>query len=142
MFDAYVITNATMTDRASTRTYNPLIEFLNETTKISTYSEYIHTTLDLDCFTLAHAMKKKMYYDNECWINYIIDFHGSKFSRDQIFNTIGKTNDDVQKGLSVQDIAVFFERNNLQLRVYDAMYVLLVISIILRSVITIIKLCM
>jgi hypothetical protein len=108
------------------RTYNPRVEFLNEASKISTDSKYIFTTLDLECDTLALAMKdamiKKSCIDRECWINSIKDFHGDKFTREKILTAIGNSEEDVKKGLLVQDMMRFFQRYNLQIGVYDSMY--------------------
>ena len=70
----------------------------------------------------ANAIKNKMYVENECWINSIIDFYPNKFTRGNILEALGKSEDEVKNGLSINDMKVFFQKYNLQIRVYDSMY--------------------
>ena len=51
-----------------------------------------------------------------------MDFHKNKFTRTKILQDIGKTEDNINNGISVQEMVPFFEKNKLQLRVIDQMY--------------------
>ena len=65
---------------------------------------------------------------NECWLNTLQDVYGDTLmsskkrevvNRAKILEVIGKTEETVKDGVSVQDVMPFFEKYNLQLRVYD-----------------------
>ena len=121
-FDAYYITKMKATDDTKAKKYSPLDEGLKDASKIAMNSKYMHTTLDLDCCTFANAIKNKMYIENDCLINSIIDFYPNKFTRGKILEALGKSEDEVKNGFSVNDVIPFFLKYNLQIRVYDSMY--------------------
>ena len=50
------------------------------------------------------------------------DKKGNVIDRASILATIGKTEDNVKEGLSIEDVKPFFEKHRLQLRVYDKFY--------------------
>ena len=71
-----------------------------------------------------------MYKTNECWINTIYDFYHEtlldpkkpvryRITRDDILEILGKTKDSIKEGLTIHEVAPFFEKSRLKLRVYD-----------------------
>ena len=43
-------------------------------------------------------------------------------TREIILETIGKTEENVKQGLSIDDVLPFFEKHRLQLRIFDKFY--------------------
>jgi hypothetical protein len=91
-------------------------------------NKYIETKFDTSFNTFKEAIAKTPYTINECWLNTIIDVYGDSLmssnkrqvvNRDKILQIIGKTEDTVKDGISVNDILPFFKMYNLQLRVFD-----------------------
>jgi hypothetical protein len=96
-----------------------LIDYLNKnTTKISIKNNYITTELDLSKDTFEEAIKNEKYVKNECFINSIYDFYGDNLlssskkrnviDRARILSIIGKTEDNIKNGLSINDVLPFF----------------------------------
>jgi hypothetical protein len=83
----------------------------------------------MEASTFKEALGKQNYAKDECFINSIYDFyHDSVLKTDKkrnvitranILKTIGKTEENVKDGLSIQDVLPFFEKHRLQLRVFD-----------------------
>jgi hypothetical protein len=102
------------------------------TEKISAYYRFATTELDLEASTFKEAISKHNYVKDECFINSIYDFYRDNLlradkkrniiSRASILSTIGKTEESVKEGLSIEDVLPFFEKHRLQLRVFDKFY--------------------
>jgi hypothetical protein len=68
--------------------------------------------------TFKEAIKRQPLQRNECWINSLYDFYGDKLlnpekkrcliTRASILETIGKTEENIQNGISHRDILPFF----------------------------------
>jgi len=102
------------------------------TDKIATYYRFSTTELDLTADTFKQAIERKNYVKDECFINCLYDFYKDSLlsadkkrnviTRASILETIGKTEDNVKEGISIEDILPFFEKHRLQLRVFDRFY--------------------
>ena len=90
------------------------------------------TDIDLDADTLKEAISKGNYQKDECFINSLYDFYGDNLMRADkkrnvvnrvtILKTIGKTEETIKNGLSIEDVLPFFEKHRLHLRVFDKFY--------------------
>ena len=92
-------------------------------------SQYRFTTteLDMEASTFKEALGKQNYAKDECFINSIYDFYHDRLwkadrkrsviTRASILKTIGKTEDNVNEGLSFQDVLPFFKKHRLQLSI-------------------------
>jgi len=97
--------------------------------RISAYYRFTTTTLDLEASTFAEAISKSNYVKDECFLNSIYDFYRDSLlrsdksrnviTRASILQTLGKTEQNVKDGLSIQDVLPFFEKHRLQLRVFN-----------------------
>ena len=106
-----------------------------DTSNIGAYYRFTTTTLDLTKDTLKEAIENKQYVKNECFINSLYDFYGDSLlktksqrymiNRAKIFKIIGKTEDDIKEGLSINDVLPFFQKYRLQLKVFDRTYKLI-----------------
>jgi len=100
--------------------------------KVSAYYRYATTELDLEANTFKDAISKGNYIKDECFINSIYDFYSSNLlradkkrnviKRASILATIGKTEENIKEGISIEDLVPFFEKHRLQLRVFDKFY--------------------
>ena len=103
-----------------------------DTEKIATYYRFSSTELDLEASTFKDAIAKQRYVKDECFLNSIYDHYRDNLlrtdksrnviTREAILKTIGKTEENVKEGISIQDVVPFFEKHRLQLRVYDKFY--------------------
>jgi hypothetical protein len=95
--------------------------------------KYYSTPLDLTKNTFRQALEKKNYKRNECWLNTIYDHYCDSLlspnrsqryiiTREKILNIIGRTEENIQEGLTIDDVLPFFEKYNLRLRVFDLFY--------------------
>ena len=99
------------------------------TQQIGVYSRYTTTIMDVNKETFRDAISINKYIENECFINSIYDFYHDKLlspdrkrnriTRAKILEIIGRTEEDVKNGISIEDIMPFFIKFNLKLRVYD-----------------------
>ena len=128
--DAVYIVDATILNLKPKRSYNPVDEELRDGAKVSMYSKYIETNLDLSFDTFKDAIKNKCHKVNECWINAITDVYGDTLmaenkrkplTREIILKIIGKTEETVKQGIKLNDILPLFKEYRIQLRVFDAM---------------------
>ena len=98
--------------------------------KMTINYRYCCNQLDLAKDTFAEAMQNNLYKSNECWINTIYDFYGEtlldpnkhqryRIERKDILQILGKTEENVKDGLTIQEVVPFFEKFKLKLRVYD-----------------------
>ena len=118
--------------RTSGSSYAPTSALNRDTEKVAAYYRYTTTDLDLDADTFKEAISKGKYKKDECFINSIYDFYGDNLmrpdkkrnviNRETILKTIGKTEENVKNGLSIQDVMPFFEKHRLHLRVFDKFY--------------------
>ena len=103
--------------------------------KISAYFRYTTTELDLTASTFKDALAKTHYVKDECFLNSIYDFYKDNLlsatkqrnviTREVLLQTIGKTEEAVKQGLSIEDVLPFFVKYRLQLRVFDKFYKLI-----------------
>ena len=85
--------------------------------------------MDLTKDTFKEAIQNNNYTKDECFLNTIYDFYRDNLlnpdkkrnviTREIILETIGKTEDNVKEGLSIDDVLPFFEKHRLQLRIFD-----------------------
>ena len=85
--------------------------------------------MDLEASTFKDAISKRNYAKDECFINSIYDFYHDNLlkadkkrnviNRASILKTIGKTEENVKEGLSIEDVLPFFVKHRLQLRVFE-----------------------
>ena len=109
--------------------YDPYTQRLQDATHSSINFKYIQTSVDLKYDTFKEAIKNDNYIDNECWINSIYDFYKdtlmnenkrNRLTREIILEDIGKTEETIKSGISINDILPFFKKYNLFLRVFDS----------------------
>jgi hypothetical protein len=103
-----------------------------DTEKIAAYYRFTTTELDMEASTFKQAIENKKYVKDECFINSIYDFYHENLlranksrnviNRQSILETIGKTEENVKEGLSIEDVLPFFKTHRLHLRVYDKFY--------------------
>ena len=80
-------------------------------------------------------MQKRHYVKDECFLNSIYDFYKDNLlsatkqrnviTCEVLLQTIGKTEEAVKQGLSIEDVLPFFVKYRLQLRVFDKFYKLI-----------------
>ena len=78
------------------------------------------------------AIKNNKYVENECWINSIYDFYHdtllrpdkkkNMITRQTILEVLGRTEEDIKIGLTVDDVLPFFVKYKLRLRVFNVFY--------------------
>ena len=100
--------------------------------QVAAYYRYSTTELDLTVDTFKEAIAKTHYVKNECFLNSIYDFYKDNLlstakqrnviTRASLLETIGKTEEEVKQGLSIEDVMPFFVKYRLQLRVFDKFY--------------------
>ena len=102
--------------------HKPLDENLKDVQKISMNSKYIETKLDTSFNTFKEAIAKTPYTINECWLNTLMDVYGDSLmasnkreiiNREKILQILGKTEETVKDGISVNHILPFFKKYNL-----------------------------
>jgi hypothetical protein len=83
--------------------------------------KYCSTPLDLTRNTFRQALENKNYKRNECWLNTIYDhYHDSLLdpnrsqryavTREKILSIINRTEDNIQDGLTIDDVLPFFSK--------------------------------
>ena len=87
--------------------------------QIATYYRHSTTELDLEANTFKEAIAKDNYVKDECFINCIYDFYADNLlrtdekrnviTRASILATIGKTEESVKEGLSIEDVLPFLK---------------------------------
>ncbi len=86
----------------------------------------------MEAETFIEAISRGNYAKDDCFINRIYDFYSENLlradkkcnviNRAVILKTSSKTEESVKEGSSIQDVMPFFEKNRLQLRVFDQFY--------------------
>ena len=100
-----------------------------DTEKLAAYYRFTTTELDMEATTFKEAIRKQNYAKDECFLNTIYDFYRDNLlktdgkrnaiTRESILKTIGKTEQNVKDGLSIEDVLPFFVKHRLVLRVFD-----------------------
>ena len=100
--------------------------------KFAIQFRYSSTELDLNKSTFRAALHKSSHRQNECWINALFEHYGetllrsdkskNMITRKDILKIIGKTEENIQDGVTIQDMMPFFVKYKLRLRVYDIFY--------------------
>jgi hypothetical protein len=114
------------------RAFEPRKRKNRDTTKVGAYYLYNYVAMDLSKDTFKEAIKNHNYTKDECFLNTIYDFYRDNLlspdkkrnviTREIILDTIGKTEENVKEGLSIDDVLPFFEKHRLQLRIFDKFY--------------------
>ena len=114
------------------RAFEPRKRKNRDTTKVGAYYLYNYVAMDLTKDTFKEAIQNNNYTKDECSLNTIYDFYRDNLlnpdkkrnviTREIILETIGKTEDNVKEGLSIDDVLPFFEKHRLQLRIFDKFY--------------------
>jgi hypothetical protein len=113
--------------------HSPLEEKRKNTQNIGINYQFCLTKLDLSLETFEKAIENNKYIKNQCWINTLNDFYASsllsqdkapryRITKQKVLDILKKTEQDLQQGLSINDIVPFFQHFKLQLRVYDEFY--------------------
>ena len=99
--------------------HNPLSKKLkNAAPKISVHNKYIETKLNTCFNTFKEALAYPHYVNNECWLNTIQDVYGDTLmsskkrevvNRAKMLEVIGKTEETVKDGVSVEDVMPFLK---------------------------------
>ena len=131
--DAILLVSYTKISTEAARQHNPLEVKRRDTQHIGINSRYCLTTLDLTHETFEKAIYNSKYVKNQCWLNTLNDVYESnllkqdkapryRISKEKILQILGKTEAELEEGLSIQDVVPFFEHFRLQLRVFNMFY--------------------
>jgi hypothetical protein len=81
------------------------------------------------------AIQKSHYRENECWINALYDHYSDNLLRDNkrrnyisrqsILDLLGKTEETIKEGMTIEEALPFFQQYKLKLRVFDVFYKLI-----------------
>ena len=113
---------------ASKSKHKPLEADLKDSQKISINNKYMETRLDTTFKTFKEAIAKTPYVINECWLNTLGEVYGNSLmsnnkrelvNREKILQILGKTEENIKKGISVNAVLPFFQKYRLPLRVFD-----------------------
>jgi hypothetical protein len=109
--------------------FNPLQANLRDTMKHETFDKYIYTELNnINTTPLSELIVKHKYIEDECWLNVLYEIYGedvlrekrqNNITREMLLETIGKTEETIKYGVSIDQISLFFTKYNLRLRVID-----------------------
>ena len=116
----------------NTLNFEPKRQRNKDTTKVGAYYMYSCTPMDLSKNTFKDAIQNMNYTKDECFINTLYDFYRDNLlnpdksrnviTRQSILETIGKTEENIKEGISIEEIEPFFVKYRLQLRVFDQFY--------------------
>jgi hypothetical protein len=97
---------------------NPKGSTKKTTENIAIKYAYISNELDLSKNTFKEAIAKKHYRKNECWINTLMDIYGDtllskdkqryRLTREKLLQIIGRTEETIANGLTIQEMEPFF----------------------------------
>jgi hypothetical protein len=100
--------------------------------KVAIQFRYCTTTLDLSKKTFREALQRGNHHQSECWINTIYDNYEktllrpektkNRITRETILEVLGRTEEDIKDGLTIEEVLPFFEKYKLKLRVFDIFY--------------------
>ena len=95
---------------------------------------YCSTQLDLTKQTVREALRKSNYNEHECFLNAIVELYSCEkglldpektqniITREMILELLGRTEEDIKEGLTIDEVLPFFVQYKLKLRVYDLYY--------------------
>jgi hypothetical protein len=116
----------------SKRKYQVLDEQLRDTRDISIYYRYVNTELNLKSNSLKQSLENENYIENECWFNTIHDTYkdtlmiGSQrreaLTREKLLDIIGKSEENVKQGLTINEMLPFFQKYKISIKVYNKFY--------------------
>ena len=114
---------------------NPLRVAQRSGEKYMIQYRYCSNELDLSKSTFREAMIQERYVKYECFLNAIYDAFRDKLfkpnkmrqvvTREMILDILGRTEETIKDGLTVEDVLPFFQKFRLKLRVFDAFYKLI-----------------
>ena len=94
--------------------------------------KYCSYQIDTTKKSFKDALRRGEHRASECWINTIYDNFQDKLlrpdktknviTRETILEVLGRTEADIQDGLSIEEVLPFFQKYKLKLRVYDVFY--------------------
>ncbi len=100
--------------------------------KFAIHYKYLSTQLDTSKRTFAEALRRQDYHASECWLNTLHDNYDktllrpekarNRISRQDILEVLGRTEEDIKEGLTVEEVLPFFQKYKLKLRVFDVFY--------------------
>ena len=100
--------------------------------KVAIAFKYCSYQIDTTKKSFKDALRKGEHRASECWINTIYDNFQDKLlrpdktknviTRETILEVLGRTEADIQDGLSIEEVLPFFQKYKLKLRVYDVFY--------------------
>ena len=99
--------------------------------KVAIAFKYCSYQLDLSKKTFREALYKDNRKSSECWINTIFDNFSkllrpdktkNLITRETILKVLGRTEEDIKEGLTIEEVLPFFQKYKLKLRVYDVFY--------------------
>ena len=98
--------------------------------KVAIQFKYCSTQLGLSKRTFRDALQKGRHHVSECWINALYDNYEhtllrtdkkkNLITRETILEVLGRTEEDLKEGLTINEVLPFFEKYKLKLRVYEA----------------------
>ena len=95
--------------------------------------KYCLTIVDEKQKTFRGALRRSLKHkENECWLNTLYDYYGktllskskakNKITRETILEVLGRTEENITEGLTIQEVLPFFQKCKLKLRVLDVFY--------------------
>jgi hypothetical protein len=100
--------------------------------KVAIQFRYCSNTADLSKRTFREALQKGSHHVSECWINTLYDNYQKTLLRPEktknlitratILEVLGRTEQNIREGLSIEEVMPFFQKYKLKLRVFDIFY--------------------
>jgi len=115
-----------------TEAKDPKISRKRSGDKVAIAFKYCSYQLDTAKRSFKDALRKGEHRASECWINTIYDNFKDKLlrpdktknviTRETILQVLGRTEEDIKDGLTIDEVLPFFQKYKLKLRVYDVFY--------------------
>jgi len=100
--------------------------------KVAIQYKYCTTQVDLSKKTFRDSLQKSNHKQDECWLNAITENYEktilnpektkNRVTRETILNILGRTEEDIKDGLTINEVLPFFQTYKLKLRVFDVFY--------------------
>ena len=100
--------------------------------KVAIAFKYCSCQIDSTKQSFKEALRKGEHRVSECWINTIYDNFQDKLlrpdktknviTRETILDVLGRNEEDIKDGLTIDEVLPFFKKYKLKLRVYDVFY--------------------
>jgi hypothetical protein len=133
--EAFYIVSSSYVDVPEHHNYDPINEPLRDAQKVGVSFKYISPEYHGNEPTLFKALTfsgyEKKHNDNECWINTLKDLYSDTLlnenkrsnnkkvlARESLLNVLGKTEDNIKYGLTIEDIKPFLESSEYQLELW------------------------